>query len=199
MTLASVTTHVDDGLAHLIGQYKDKPRLAAWITSYLLEVQALSNAAWDVLVLRTLDEATNAQLTVLGKLVGQSRRGETDARYKQLITARIAANRSNGKPDEMINIASLILDSVPFELLELFPASFIVDVSGQISFADLLHEVLLKSKGAGVAMSVHWFTEHDEDACLTWSAGDSFEDDDIRGFGGDDPEGGIGGLLIGAF
>lgn len=57
MTLAATTDVVEHGLSRLIEQWKDKPRMRAWVASYLEEVQELSSAAWVVLISRLIDDA----------------------------------------------------------------------------------------------------------------------------------------------
>lgn len=194
-----ITDHVAQGLSRLIEQYKGKPRIQGFLESWLEEVQELSDAAWAVILSRLVDHATGHHLRVLGKIAGQPWREESDERFRVLVRARIAANISSGTVDDLLRVASLVLGAATFELTELFPATVIVDVSSPIDFADLAFELLRDAKAGGVAFSLHWFDGHEADAAFTWADGDEFQEDADRGFGGDDPEVGPGGMWIGDF
>lgn len=105
--IEKITDHVAQGLAHLIEQYKGKPRIEAFLTSFLIQTQELEDATFQ-LIDSTLDNATGDMLAKFGKIVGQTNPGLNDDNYRVLIRARIAVNRSHGYPDELINILKLV-------------------------------------------------------------------------------------------
>lgn len=113
MSITHITDHYERGLARLLGQFKDKPRIAALLQSWLGEVQELENALWDVFINRNLDVATGDLLAKLGALVGQPANGMDDDQYRLFIRARIKANRSNGKARELIAIVLLVNEGDP--------------------------------------------------------------------------------------
>lgn len=199
MSLARVDDHVQSGLDLLISQYRGKPRLEALIASYLRRVQELEDAAWDVLISRLIDTATGIHLDTLGQLVGQSRISDDDEIYRLYVRARISANRSRGHPDDVISTAQIALNGLEFEYREHYAASWTVDVleALQEEFAVPVHELIIRSKAAGSAGSLHWSTE-DEEVTFAFALTDSEEDDPDRGLAGDDPDIGPGGVWIGA-
>lgn len=99
------------GLSRLIEQYRNKPRIVMWILCYLQQVQYLEDAihatveAWDI------DNATGWRLETIGALVGQQRIGSTDAVYRVFIKARIRANRSLGKYEDLAAVANILIGS----------------------------------------------------------------------------------------
>lgn len=84
--------------------------LETLLTIFLKPAQRLENTSIDMLTKRFVDTAEGAQLDVLGRLVGQPRGGLVDDTYRRYIRARVAANNSSGKREELINIARLVVN-----------------------------------------------------------------------------------------
>lgn len=163
MSLAHVTEHVERGLSRLIEQYKGKPRLEAWVRSYLNEVQALSDAAWQVLVSRLVDDAVGEQLTVLGRIVGETNRVEDDERFRVVVRARIAVNSSRGRGEDIIRVAGLLF-ARPVILTEFFPGAMTLEVAEAIDFIPTIeHRMLEEAASAGVRIDVHFYGDDPED------------------------------------
>lgn len=107
--LAKQTSHVAQGIALLIEQFKKKPRIQAMLRSWLKEVDELECAAFDVLLLRSLDTATGAQLDIVGDIVGEARLGRPDDIYEAFIRARISLNNSDGTHEQILEIMRVVL------------------------------------------------------------------------------------------
>lgn len=165
MTLAAVTNHVERGLSRLIEQFKGKPRLEAWISSYLEEVQELSTAAWQVLVLRLIDDSTGEQLTVLGQLVGQPRTVEDDDRFRVLVRARIAVNQSRGRWDDVLRVATLLFgSSVTYSMRAHYPKALVLTVEGPLAFIPSLeHSMLTEAVSSGERIDVHFHADDSDE------------------------------------
>lgn len=175
MTLAAITDHVEHGLSRLLEQFKGKPRLEAWISSYLEGVQELTDAAWAVLVMRLIDDAVGEQLTVLGRLVGQPRIVEDEERYRVLVRARIAVNSSSGKPDDLIRVANLLFGAdAEYSMHEFFPAALVFSINEAIDVIPALEQGMLDEAAAGgVRVDVH-FSADEPDELFAWGAGDGW-------------------------
>jgi hypothetical protein len=170
VSLEPVTDHVERGLSRLIEQFKNKPRIASLIKSYLLQVQELSDATWEVLVSRLIDDATGEQLTVLSRLVGETVRLEDDERQRVLVRARIAVNRSNGHGDDILRVASLLF-TLDFELVEYYPAAMVLTVTEPVSAVPTLeHGMLEQAAAAGVRIDVH-FSEDEQSELFRFGDG----------------------------
>jgi hypothetical protein len=195
-----ITDHVRAGLDLLIEQYKDKPRLAGLLTSYLNRAQELEDATWEVLVDRPIDEAEGVQLDTLGKLVGQPRTTADDEVYRLRIRTRIRANRSLGNPEDIIAVATSALDGSPLLYDEYYPASFVVEAREPLGegLAPVVFEFLELAKAIGTEASFHFSSDEEPDT-FAFSDSDESEEDEARGFSGDDGSMGPGGALIGAF
>lgn len=98
-------------MLRLIGPFWGKPRIAAWLISYLQEIEGLETAIFDLLDGTKIDNASGVLLDTIGKLVGVARSpvSETDENFRAKIKARIRANRSNGTEPDIAAVASLLL------------------------------------------------------------------------------------------
>lgn len=115
--VAGARDHVAIALGRLPQQFKDATKLQAFISAFMSESQALENAMQDLLTQRTLDNAVGAQLDVIGKIVGQARGGLSDTDYRRYCRARIAANRSNGVPEDLIKVAEAAIADVAAKII----------------------------------------------------------------------------------
>lgn len=158
MTIAAVTNVAERGLSRLIEQWKDKPRMRAWVSSYLDEVQELRDAGWDVLVSRLIDDGTGVQLTTIGRLVGQERTNEDDDRFRVLVRARIAVNMSRGRWGDILRVARILLeDGVEFSLAEFLPCALVLTIEDPTDFIPSLEQSMLEEATAGgVRIDVHF-------------------------------------------
>lgn len=107
------TNHINEALAKLIEQFKRAPVINGLLKSYAWSIQDLENAIWSVINSRYLANAANAQLDLLGKLVGEGRNGRQDDDYRAIIGLRIHANRSQGGAEDLIQLCALALSAAP--------------------------------------------------------------------------------------
>ena len=150
MTIAHDTEHVARGVGRLIERYR-KPRTSALLTSWLLEVQAVEDVLYDLL-LHIIDR----QIDVQGKLVGQPREGWTTAVYKLWIAARILVNRSSGTPPELVRIVrTLGASGIVFE--EQYPAAAVIHTAFDGPMGAQVAKLLQLAKDGGVALYFHWW------------------------------------------
>lgn len=151
---------VEDGLGLLITQFKEKPVLAALLTSWLQQVQELEQAWLDLFTERGLDTATGAQLDVLARIVGTTRDGATDAQLLARIKSRIVINRSNGTAEDLLQIVDELgaIGANPAELVERFPAAlelFLPDPLTGIDGDEVARGIYL-ARSAGVNALLLW-------------------------------------------
>lgn len=102
--LVLIPDHADIMLARLPLQFRQQPRFEALIRSIGLGIQCVEADAFGMLVSTTLEASTGDALDQWGELVGERRGGLDDDDYRVFIEARILANKSNGSPDEIIEI-----------------------------------------------------------------------------------------------
>ena len=151
------TEHATRGVERLIERYR-RPRTSALLESWLAEVQAVEDALWQLLVDRSLETAEGYQLDVLGRIVGEPRRGRDDATYRVWIEARNLVHRSSGTTTQMLAIVRKLLPTIGLELEEYYPAAFVfrfgpgldLDAGYQVAY------MLRLAKPAGVLFEMTW-------------------------------------------
>lgn len=80
------------------------------ITKVYLDIfQDIETAIQAVYNSRQIDNATNAQLDLIGALVGQARGNFTDAEYRSLVRAKILVNRSDGTSRAIADIMAALI------------------------------------------------------------------------------------------
>jgi len=126
-------THVAEGLANLISQFKDKAKIQKVLTVYLRQIQELENAYSGILTDTTIDSSEGLQLDNIGVLVGEPRSGRSDLQYRTAIRARIGLNTSEGTLEDVVAIAISVAGApVTVTIVELFPAGFLAIINEAI-------------------------------------------------------------------
>lgn len=156
--------HCTRGMSRLIEQYKDKPRIEAIVCTINDQVQDLETALWRLYTERGIDYAYGIQLDKLGEIVGEERKGQTDEPYRRFIRVRILVNKSDGKFEQLLEIALLALNDaeVPAEVkvTEYFPAAVDVTINSAILTFGLvpfyLFALLRLAKAAGVNLTMQF-------------------------------------------
>lgn len=200
MAVTHVTDHADQGVALLLDQYKEKPRIEALLRSYLDEVQELEDVIADIRASRDVDTTTGVHLEKIGRKVGQPRVGVDDL-YRVFIRVRIRVNASHGKAKDVIAVAKLATLGRACKFYPLYPASFVIDVLEPLGatltpLAGFIAGLIEEATAAGVGSSLH-FSDSEEDETFAFSSDDDEQADAARGFA--DNAGLTGGQLIGAF
>lgn len=180
--LAPIKNHVEEGTGLLLDQFKGKPRIEAWLRSYLTQVQVFTDAVYDTIIKRLIDNAANAQLDAVGRIVGEDRKGRDDDLYRLFIRARIRINRSSGKTKDILDVLNIIAGKTPAIFAEHFPAGI------SITFLEPpehnvvhLFAMLFDTKAGGVHLNVTAPTGDPAKQFLYCSVGDANEPDHAYG------------------
>lgn len=123
-------------------------------------VQDLEDQIQDLIFDRFLAVAVGAQLDQYGSILTEPRRGLSDEDYRAILTTRIKANRSNGTPDEMLEILEGLFGGLdlPIQFIEWFPAAvgFVVFTDGPLPSAAALQRIdLAMQRSAPAGVRVH--------------------------------------------
>jgi hypothetical protein len=130
--ITKIDSHIEDGLARLISQYKGKERIEGFISSFIRPLEALETGLISTLNNRWVNTAIGKQLDLLGSIVGEGRRGQTDEEYRIKIIIRIAINTSKGTPEGTIAIFALVTGATIVNLYEYFPG--VVELYANVNF-----------------------------------------------------------------
>lgn len=174
-TLRTEEQYQQQALSRLPTQFRGKPRLEALLLAMAGQHQDAEAGAFTLFSKRLLATATGAALTQLGLVVGQERGGLDDTSYRLRIAARLLLNRSSGTVPEILFIFSL-LTPLDLELLEYYPASFELRVSGgELQLPADFAAILSEARAGGVGARLLFQLEGDADTF-------SFAGEDGTGF-----------------
>lgn len=158
MILQKKQNHAEEAVENLLHQFKDKTTLEAVLRVFAEQVQGLEYVFFDLLHLRSLDQAFGAQLDELGRLLDLEREGRDDDIYRQWLKARIRLNLSSGTPEDIIALVRAVVGDKEIEMIESFPAHFDVKLNEPIGVkGNQVSKLMLSGKPAGVRGIFHWF------------------------------------------
>lgn len=182
--LVPILDHLEQAKNKLLRRYENKPRFAALLDSYVQQIQDLEDAAWGVIASRDVDTADETRLDILGRLVGQPRRGATLEAYRLYVKTRILVNRSMGTAAEIVRIATLLLIDQAPTYTEGEPAYFLLSAPNPLHAdvdLNVFKEMVRDAKAAGVGAAFEYLAGAPEDAFL-WADGTPL-DSDTQGWG----------------
>lgn len=155
--------HVAAGLARLPQQWRNKIHMIDMLRIFLGRYNDLEAAYQDLLLLRSINTANSDdplgtvgdQLDKIGAKVGQRRNGLNNDDYRRYCRARIRANNSNGRVEDLIAVSRLILNdsaAVPVVTTQAI-ATAIVEING-VAIDDNVAGILVQFLRIAVAGGV---------------------------------------------
>ncbi len=162
MSLTRETNH-RAAILQLAACFWGKPRVVSILVAALDQIQRIEDDAWDILELRTIDNADLVRLKVLGKLVGQPRFGFDTEDYRALIRARARANRSQGRALDLVEVAVILLGAANFSMVEGGIATLYVSALTPLTDTDVAKVRLIfpDTRAAGVGLQFLWSDDAD--------------------------------------
>ena len=153
------STHVANVVATAISrlpQEFQKDVIKRFITSLLTEAQNTEDVVYELVELRMLGTAANADLDAYGTLVGEAREGLGDEEYRKVLRVKILSNRSNGQTETLISIVSRLTGSEDVRIIDVYPAGievcFTIDPPLTAAQRRRLYRFVHRSKSAGVRL-----------------------------------------------
>lgn len=185
--LTEITDFAARAKTKMLAQYRDKLKLAAFVGELAARAQDLEAALFDVLEQTSVGTAVGVWLERLGAVVGEERGGVGDTLYRQYIQARVKANRSEGRLEDVIAVITAWYGSAfpSLTLTEPGRANLLVELpSVAVTAAQIarLVRLLRDTRAAGVGAQVLWQPQADADT-FTFSSSAALESDSARGFG----------------
>jgi hypothetical protein len=190
--LQYVPNHEEFAESYYISYFQDKPRSISLLRSYISGVQNLEDVFWAVLTERWLTAqegrgpAIGDQLEVLGRIIGRSRGLDSDAVFRTFIDARILANNSTGRVEELKDIVGTAggFGYEDFVQTEYYPAHLKISFTGlAIIYITATMDLLRLAKTGGVRLSFVYSHRDNVDIFKTSSAMDTDDLDQDDGFG----------------
>jgi hypothetical protein len=207
MSLSLVDDHSDRAVANLLGQFRGKPRLEAFVRALVDQVQEVEAAFWELATERTIGAAVGAQIDGLGAVVGLARASLDasldDEVYRALLRAWVKVRRSSGTADQLLEVVRLAEADPAFALTltepETATVKVVLDQATPVLEPGLLHRALLvPAKSAGVKLYLEGPPAGSAEGDWFSFADGSVETNSTHGFGDSgDPD--VGGVLSGAY
>lgn len=120
-----------------------------------LEYQRFENVAYDVLDKRLLENSVGDILDMWGSLVRVDRLGRSDDDYRKIIQVAIAANDSDGGEEQIIWIASQLVDA-DVQYIQMGTAYFQLQYASDDALSSDLATEAINLIGRAVPAGVGW-------------------------------------------
>lgn len=168
--ITKITDHVAAALARLPEESREQPNIVAFVSALVRPAQAVEDAFWQLLTETGISRALGVSLDRIGKIVGQVRDGRDDETYRAVLRARILANRSSGKIEELITIVRLVLGADVVVSIER-EGTAALDVEARAiaiteTLAQTVIDLLRTAKAAGVRLTFQYSTNINEDGAI---------------------------------
>lgn len=173
------TPGVEAGLARLVTQFRQQPKIEAVLRSLLGSVQEAQEAIESLRNGRALRHAVGAQLDGIGQIVGLERGTMGDEEYRHRLGIQIRVNLANGTPEDILETLALVLGrTVGIRLTETFPAEMTVVVEQSVPYpaGKAAAETLRQIKPAGVRALLEWGADPATMFCFEGGVGLGFDE-----------------------
>ena len=150
----SITNHVEIAINRLPNQHR-LPKTEAVVRAIVGPTQDLETALLQLLTERAIDTAVGVQMDVIGRIVGELRRGLNDDTYRFRLKTRVLINRSEGTREQLIQIlvTALLPSSVTVAVKNEYPAALTVELF-DFPADDVLTDELFRYLRGGTAAAV---------------------------------------------
>jgi hypothetical protein len=201
VALAHLTDLVATFAARVISQYQTKPRFMALHRGLTQLAQDAEDQLWAIVAKLDIDQADGVWLDYLGNFVREPRAGANDADYLKFIKARIVANRSQGRIEDLIAVVKIITALSVFPVARKTPASVEIILDGYAMAEPIrtrLMQLLRATRAAGVRLMVLYAADATDTNMFLFSSDDTLQASATQGAVEDDPNDVNGGKLADA-
>lgn len=124
------------------------------IKAFTDELNLIETEYYSLLVNRSLNTATGAQLDGIGDILGLERNGLSDDAYRIALKGQIQINKSTATSEELIQLAFQLTNPTRVQLTDLFPAKCVLTIMGG-SKVGLVQPILKEVAAGGVDVYVY--------------------------------------------
>jgi len=144
---------VEEAKALLIEQFKRLPNINSLVDIFVRPTQETENVSAELYKMRSIATASGVQLDELGTIVGEPRKGLSDAEYRSTILTKIFLNASCGQPEFLITFILKTTDSPTVGITEYYPAGVRIEMNADTIPANYYNSVK-KAVAAGVGLDL---------------------------------------------
>ena len=164
MTFPVKEDHVSKGLALLISQWRDAPKVKGLLESYLRELNKAEDCLFEIINETGVLVAVGVNLDLIGELIDEARGGRDDESYRTALLDRIATNSSSGTPNEIEEALAGMTGATESTIFEHYPASFIPRLN--VEYDEAVINRLQSIKPAGVNAEQVYFDPYEDGVVL---------------------------------
>ncbi|MCK5609844.1 hypothetical protein KAR91_48680 [Candidatus Pacearchaeota archaeon] len=143
----AITNHTERALSLLIEEFKHRVNIVKLIKVMVDQAQEIEDMENDLLTDRRLDQAADAQLDIIGDIVGEDREGRSDEDYRAAIRFKIYINVSHAEPETLIAAIKFITIATRVRLWEIQPATVLMYTDGSVVPTDIVSFMELVAAG----------------------------------------------------
>jgi hypothetical protein len=181
MALEEITNHGDLAVGLLLEQLKDEEKLEAFLRALVGPAQELEEVAHDLDTEMRLDNAVGEQLDMIGRIVNLLRGSLSDSEYRTRLRAHIRANRSEGTPDDLLEVLRLMVPTNGLSIEE-YPIGAVMRIADALSEdPDAIVSELTRTRPSAVPLHLEYTVVDDTDT-FQFASGDTEEADTAAGF-----------------
>ncbi len=208
MTISHTTDHLEVAQDWIAEYLRSATNFQALLEIFMSQIQDLEDASWEILRSRllvwkdgaeaggdTVADATDAQLDMIGELVGEAREGREDEAYADAIRFRVRVNSSSGTPEDLLYVLSSYYD-LGLGVFEYSEQAATVTIQNTLQSteadADKIMHNLNLARAAAIKVYYAWFEDADDVFTLAETIG---ETSDTQGLGDEADSSGVGGRM----
>lgn len=170
-------SHVEEAKELLLEQFSEAVRLKDLLESYILPVQTLEDVSFDAVAAMQFDTATEHGLTNIGEFLGLVRGNISYGEFALCIAAKILANKSLGRIDDLIEAFRAIVPDTGGRTIDVQEGTkwISLELTGNdTGLTTVSHEtifqIIKRAIKAGVAFFYRYFSQPSTATVFTFSA-----------------------------
>ena len=181
----------------LLTQFQRCPNFLRLLAPIAEQAQQLEAAFYQLIVNTSLDNATGAQLDIIGWIIKRPRRGLPDSEYRAILRVEILVHKSSGTFDDIYEIFGVLFPDDPMQITDLALGSLILYLDRALDPVDdptpvELARLLDRARAAGITSHFHHGL-YASSSAFTLAVDDTIVTDNTFGLSND--AGTIGGYL----
>lgn len=133
MNIKPINNHVELAFSRLVEQDKESRNILVFQGALVKKWQELEDLMWVLSEQRNIITITGRSLDLIGDIVDEPRNFQGDEEYRIAILRKIVQNNCGGTPEEIITLISFIVPPSSIRIFELAYATFIIEITADIS------------------------------------------------------------------
>lgn len=155
MNIKPINNHVELAFSRLVEQDKESRNILVFQGALVKKWQELEDLMWVLSEQRNIITIIGRSLDLIGDIVDEPRNFQGDEEYRIAILRKIVQNNCGGTPEEIITLISFIVPPSSIRIFEFAYATFIIEITANISvnLAKLIKAIISIAKPVAVTFA----------------------------------------------